>query len=145
MWWTLISEFYLLNAFLTIFKHIDCIFSGLSAVLAGANITFRDLQIRLQVPLTLSGVHRACDLRLRIHLLELANINRSEFFKEKEDPSSSTAASSGHEKRRRTKSGTSKSISSGCDEENDSGGVWSWLWTNRWTNSSSTYCVIYFA
>eukprot|EP00108_Taenia_solium_P005632 TsM_000502000 transcript=TsM_000502000 gene=TsM_000502000 len=38
-----------------------------------ATVTFRDLRLRLQCPLTLDGAHRACDLRLQFKILEITN------------------------------------------------------------------------
>uniref|UniRef100_A0A0X3NUN8 Autophagy-related protein 2 n=1 Tax=Schistocephalus solidus TaxID=70667 RepID=A0A0X3NUN8_SCHSO len=99
----------------------------IDSLITGATIIFRDLQLRLQCPLTLSGVHRACDLQLRIHLLEFTNASPSN-----EPDSASTVPSS----ERAHKSQTERPRSSEASgEQFKSGRLWSWLWNTRWTSS----------
>nr|VZH94921.1 unnamed protein product [Spirometra erinaceieuropaei] len=97
------------------------------SVITGATIIFRDLQLRLQCPLTLAGVHRACDLQLRIHLLEFTNASPSN-----EPDSASTAPSSARAHQSRTEHPKTGDVSG---EQGNSARLWSWLWNRRWTSS----------
>ncbi|KAL7061041.1 hypothetical protein AAHC03_09981 [Spirometra sp. Aus1] len=99
----------------------------IDSLITGATIIFRDLQLRLQCPLTLAGVHRACDLQLRIHLLEFTNASPSN-----EPDSASTAPSSARAHQSRTEHPKTGDVSG---EQGNSARLWSWLWNRRWTSS----------
>ncbi|VDD75801.1 unnamed protein product [Mesocestoides corti] len=113
----------------------------IDSLLLGATATFRDLHLRLQCPLTLSGIHRACDLRLRIHLLEVNNVESESTAPS--DVSSTSAASGGdgenrrggatsHHRQRSCSKATPDAKSGTDGAAGGSSSLWSWLWANMW-------------
>ncbi|KAL5109117.1 hypothetical protein TcWFU_006704 [Taenia crassiceps] len=101
----------------------------------GATVTFRDLRLRLQCPLTLNGAHRACDLRLQCRILEINNAKGTDI--ESAQPSLLTTTTTvtsphhGHHSERH-KTLPKVTTASAVEHAERRGNLWSWFWSKTW-------------
>lgn len=104
-------------------------------VFLGATVTFRDLRLRLQCPLTLNGAHRACDLRLQFQILEINNAEGTGTESvQSSSLSTTTAVTSSHygHRRERHKTLPKAATTPPVEHAESTGNLWSWFWSKTW-------------
>ncbi|CDS43273.1 autophagy protein 2 B [Echinococcus multilocularis] len=97
----------------------------------GATVTFRDLRLRLQCPLTLNGAHRACDLRLQFSILEINNAEATVIESMQSATTTVTLPHHGYD-REHAETLPKATTTAAAEHAETRGNLWSWFWSKTW-------------